>query len=317
MIDPTPTHQHYVPQFVLRNFASGRSKQIYVFDKATGKTFKTAVRNVASESGFYDFQVGEQAHSLDPLLTKVEEATKEILRKILQMRTLDWLGESDRATMALFTTVQMLRTTAQRNQFFDTNQQMRAAIERRGGDPDNFTGFQTLTEEEARIESIQMLPKLALDVAPHFIEKSWVLYRTPSQHTFYISDNPIALQNTMNQDPLRGTLGVAVPGIEIYFPISGTVCLGFLCASIEAMILDGHLKTRERGQPIPAFDKWIEPFKGRTPLDMERENVTNLNSLQVIQAERYVFSANGDFSLIREMLETHPELCHGPRLRVD
>src|ERR1700694_2235755 len=37
-----------VPQFVLRNFVSGRSKQIYVFDKTTGKSFKTAVRNIGS-----------------------------------------------------------------------------------------------------------------------------------------------------------------------------------------------------------------------------------------------------------------------------
>ncbi len=315
MTDSTPTHQHYVPQLVLRNFASGRNKQIHVFDKSTGKTFRTSVRNVASESGFYDFQVGENAHSLDPLLTKVEEATKELLRKILQLRALDWLNEDERATLALFTTMQMLRTTAQRKQIFDLNEQLRMVIERSGGDPNNVKGFYNVSEEQARIGSIRMLPELAIKLSPHFMNKSWMLYSTPSQHSFYISDNPVVRQNTTNQDPLRGTSGLGVPGIEIYFPISGTVCLGFLCTSIEATILEAQAKVTEYGMPIPALDKWIEPLKGRTPLALETENVKNLNSIQVINAERYVFSANGDFSLVREMLETHPELSQGPRLR--
>jgi hypothetical protein len=49
-------HQHFVPQLLLRNFATGsrRNKQIWVFDKQTGKEFRTAVRNVATEGGFYD-----------------------------------------------------------------------------------------------------------------------------------------------------------------------------------------------------------------------------------------------------------------------
>jgi Protein of unknown function (DUF4238) len=73
---------------------------------------------------------------------------------------------------------------------------------------------------------MQMLPKLALDLTPHIINKAWLLYSTLSQHAFYISDNSVALQNTTNQDPLRGILGLGVQGIEIYLPISGTVCFG-------------------------------------------------------------------------------------------
>ncbi|MDB5789306.1 DUF4238 domain-containing protein [Caballeronia mineralivorans] len=49
--------QHYVPQFLLRNFGTGKKDQLHVFNKATDKTFLTNARNVAAESRFYDFPV--------------------------------------------------------------------------------------------------------------------------------------------------------------------------------------------------------------------------------------------------------------------
>jgi hypothetical protein len=310
------THQHHVPQFILRGFASGRSKQIYVFDKATGKSFKTAVRNVASEMGFYDFDAAGEARSLDPLLQRLEDATKEIVRKILQLRLVNCLSPEERVRLALFATTQMLRTTAQRRQLFDLNQSICEAVKKRGGDPDSIEGFRNLTEEEARVASIMMIPQLARDLAPHFVEKSWVVYAAPPQAKFYISDSPVTLQNTMNQDPVRGTLGLGVRGIEIYFPLSGTLCLGFLCGSIEEMIRDGHSRMKRLGIADPSMDGWIGALNGDGPLGLQGDNVTNLNSLQFIRAERYVFSSDGDFGLAREMLEMHPELKAGPRLAV-
>jgi site-specific recombinase XerD len=111
-MEAAPTHQHYVAQFVLRNFASGRSRQIYVFDKATGKSFRTAARNVASVSGFYDFEISGASYSLDPFFQKLEDRAKEVLTKILQRRSIRDLEVDERATVAVFSTVQMLRTNA-------------------------------------------------------------------------------------------------------------------------------------------------------------------------------------------------------------
>src|ERR1700722_673152 len=110
------------------------------------------------------------------------------------------------------------------------------ALVQRGGDPNNGKGFQNLNQEETRVEGLRMLPSLARDLAPHFASKSWILCSAAKRCSFYISDNPMAMQNTMNQDPVRGTLGLGVLGIEIYFPLSEMLCLGFLCPSIERMI---------------------------------------------------------------------------------
>jgi hypothetical protein len=48
--------QHYVPQFLLRNFGNGKKDQVWVYDKIDGRSFPTNAKNVASESRFYDFQ---------------------------------------------------------------------------------------------------------------------------------------------------------------------------------------------------------------------------------------------------------------------
>ena len=46
------------------------------------------------------------------------------------------------------------------------------------------------------------------------------------------------------------------------------------------------------------------------------ENIENINSLQVLSSERFIFSSNDDFSLIEDMLEQNPNLIQGPRLGV-
>jgi hypothetical protein len=195
------------------------------------------------------------------------------------------------------------------------NDKFREAIELRGGDPHSVKGFEVLDEEQARMEQIMLLPKLAQDLAPHFVNKSWLLYSTPRQRAFYISDNPVTMHNTVNQDPDRGTLGLAVPGIEIYFPLSGTICLGFLCPSLEQWIREGQARADSLGVPV-SFHGFIRALKGERALPLASENVTHHNSLQVINAERYVFSSDGDFALVREMLQSNPELKDGPRYRM-
>ena len=52
------------------------------------------------------------------------------------------------------------------------------------------------------------------------------------------------------------------------------------------------------------------------PLLQDRDNVLNVNSLQVRYSARYVYSGTDDFSLVRAMLRDHPRLRTGPRLHV-
>ena len=44
--------QHYVPRFLLRNFAPAREEQVHVYDKSNDRVFRAHIANVAAESGF-------------------------------------------------------------------------------------------------------------------------------------------------------------------------------------------------------------------------------------------------------------------------
>ncbi len=194
--------------------------------------------------------------------------------------------------VALFATVQMLRTDARRKELKGMIDDVYAAVKSIGGDPNKVKGFEFLNDEQTRAHSITSLPSLAADLMPYFLNKSWILYSTTQEHPFYNSDNPIVRFNR-NQHQFLSTLGLRALGIEIYLPLSSTLCLGFLCPTIKL------------------------PFRIRLfggALKLRPANVEHLNSLQVFNAEQFVYSQRDDFTLVREMLQQVPEVKRGPRL---
>jgi len=313
-MESAPTNQHYVPQFLLRRFASSASgKQIWVFDKAKERSFSDAVRNVASDRAFYDCDVQSETHSIDPQLTKMENAASSFISNVAKNRSLAGLGETGRKVIALFATVQMLRTEAQRKQLKGVIDNVYNALLRMGADPNKVHGFEFLDEEQTRTHSILSLGEMAATLMPHFLDKCWILYGTTNDNPFYIGDNPITMFNS-NQDPLRGTLGLRVPGIEVHMPLGSTLSLGFLCRTLEAEVRGSYDLARGMGNAVPMHVHYlVEAFGGDRPYSLDTENVKHLNSLQVAFAERFVFASRDNFDLAREMLRTTPKLKTGRR----
>jgi Protein of unknown function (DUF4238) len=308
------TNQHYVPQFLLRNFASSSGgDQVHVFDKANEKSFSAAINRVASARAFYDYEDEGERPSIDPLLTKLESVTSRVVRNIVQARSLQCLSKADRTLLALFATVQKLRTDARRKQVKALSDSLYDAIKRAGFDPARVRGFDFLSDEEARIYAITSLRELARDLLPQFQNKSWILYSAPEHCPLYISDNPVALFN-LTEHPFLSTLGLGVPGIQIYLPLSRDLCLGFLCPTIEVTVRESYEIATSLGHPVPAHvHSFINALNGDGVLALDRANVVHQNSLQVWNAERFVFCSNPEFALILEMLQSVPELRTGPR----
>lgn len=313
-MESAPTNQHYVPQFLLRRFASSVSgKQIFVFDKANERSFSDSVKRVASARAFYDCEVQGQPHSIDPLLTKMESAASNFIKKIIDARSIHVLSDTGRKMIALFAAVQLLRTDAQRKQLKGMIDNMSSALLRMGADPNKVQGFEFLDEGQTRTHSILSLREIAAELMPHFLDKCWVLYSTTKDNPFYISDNPIAMFNS-NQDPLRGTLGLRVPGIEVHMPLSSTLSLGFLCPTLEREIRGSYDLASALGHPVPLnVQELVDAFGGGKPFPLDDENIKHLNSLQVFYAERFVFTSRDNFDLVREMLRSTPKLKSGPR----
>src|SRR4051812_1172721 len=99
------TNQHYVPQLLLKGFAPEKRKQVYAFDKNTGSVFRSSIRNLASERGFYYLGSGPDPNRVDRWLGRLEEATAPIIRSIRNRRTLNHLQSVERQWLAAFIAV--------------------------------------------------------------------------------------------------------------------------------------------------------------------------------------------------------------------
>src|ERR1039458_1929785 len=193
-------HQHYVPQFLLKGFSTGgkRNKQVWVFDKRDDKSYRTSVRNVASQGGFYDFSIGNERRSLDPALQRLESAVADDIRTVMQRKAMPSDQEA-RSRIAFFVAVQMVRTDAQRQQYIDLEDFLRREIEKRGGWAEGAARFPDFSLEESTAQAIQLIPHLARSAAPFILSKSWILYATKASDPFWIGDNPVTLDNNINE----------------------------------------------------------------------------------------------------------------------
>ncbi|MEA3159916.1 MAG: hypothetical protein QOD95_1464 [Gammaproteobacteria bacterium] len=100
----------------------------------------------------------------------------------------------------------------------------------------------------------------------------------------------MSLHNS-RRDPLRGTLGLAVEGIEIYFPVSPTLTLGLLSPELGAPI--GAVRNLNEAMPCSAG------------------NVVFQNSLQIAEAARFVLCVANEFALVLQMLADNPQFARG------
>jgi hypothetical protein len=131
------------------------------------------------------------------------------------------------------------------------------------------------------------------------------------------------MYNSVDRGP-RGNLGLDVRGIELYLPINPQLTLGLVCPTLIEALGDGaeryarvsHLPEAHArfGGATSVASSILEAIAGGVPFSCAPENVEFHNSLQVIEAERFVFSMSGDFRLVREMITNDPTLRSGPRI---
>jgi len=319
--------QHYVPQFLLKNFIRGKKPKIFVYDKWKDNVFSTNIRNVAAENGFYDIEFEKDILTIEPDLARLDSSASKTINKLLLSKKLTTLDENDIAIAAIFLAVQFVRTKEHRIRFREISRLFDEKIRELG-----FAG-PVLQEESVQGNSIRKDKlfgiKSLLGVSsfvPHFLNKDWAIFETTRKYPLYISDNPLTLHNQMDFG-LRGNIGLAVKGIEIYFPISSSMCLGLLCPSIGNEFRLGHenfklidkmgLDVSGIGMKNPeAARSYCDCLVNGTPIKLFPENVTMFNSLQVMYSTRFVYCEDDDFELVRRMIKDNSKFRHGMRPKV-
>lgn len=313
--------QHYVPQFLLRNFGNGKKDQVWVYDKASSRSFPSNTKNVASESRFYDFEHEGQPLSLEPWLGQLEGQAKSVINTILEADSLLALADEQRQILASFLAVQLTRTKTFREEWNAFPRMLREHLERNGDHVAPGSQAEELLREVQENDSKEQTARIVFNApstyASHFLDKDWVLAATSRKHPFLLSDNPLARQNMIDR-PHRGNLGLATPGIEIYLPLSPIRALAMWCPTLTELVHRGALSAARRQDASEAPDPegllaMSDSLLTGKPVQYSAANVENFNSLQVVWSERYIFSTLNDFQLAHEMLGAHPNLRQGPR----
>jgi hypothetical protein len=343
-----PKLQHYVPQFLLRRFGTGKKEQLHVFDKRSGKEFVSAVRNVAAERGYYNLpasvasQLWEAAKkaglpalegdpptlSLEPGLANIESQTSKVIERIVREESIANLSANDRGTIALFAAIQFVRAPQHRAMMVQLEDVMRKHVEEMaqamGRDPGQAAAQAGIPPRGADDHAATHLRHLiaAPQYAPLFLIKHWVLLKAPSGHHLYIGDNPVTLHDNTPPEqrlPFHG-IGLGTPGSEVAMPLSSRLCLSMLAPDTAVRVRDTARKRRElaaRGllPPIPApVSDLLDAVEHGVTANLMADNVTNLNARQVRFASRFVYSTDGRFDLVRQMIQDDPGMREGPRI---
>ena len=316
--------QHYVPQFLLRNFGNGKKDQVWVYDKSSNRSFPSNTKNVASENRFYDFVSEGQSLSIEPWLSELEGAAKSVISTILEADSLSILANEQKQVLASFLAVQLTRTKTFREEWNAFPRMLREHLERNGDQVAPGSQAEELLrdipENDSKEQTAGIVRRAPSTYAAHFLDKDWVLAATSRKHPFLLSDNPLTRQNMIDR-PLRGNLGLMTPGIEIYLPLSATRALAMWCPTLIDLVHRGALSLTggQRAGHLPHPEGVValsdSLLRGK-PVHYSVANVENFNSLQVAWSERYIFSTLNDFHLAQAMLGETPTLKQGPRSKV-
>lgn len=306
----------------MKNFAHGKKPKIFVYDKSNDKRFHTNIKNVAAENGFYDVEVEDGVLTMEPGLAHLEANTSGIIKKLTEDKNIKSLNEVEVAKLALFFAVQFVRTKEHRVKFEHLGKQIAQKLRDMNVSEEKIKESIRTSEgvPEDKLFGLRSLVK-AHEFVPHFLNKAWVLLETTPRNPFFISDNPIGLHNDMEFGPY-GNLGLAVKGIQIYFPISSTLCLNLLCPTIAEEFINAYDNLKRLGQATPGHADsamkrpaltraFCDGLMNGKPIKVVNDNVTMINSLQVVYSSRFVYCESNGFELVERMIRDNQKYREG------
>ena len=301
-MDDHSKKQHYVPQSMLRRFSADKERTwVYVFDKTKMRSFESSILNAGCENHFNTVEVEGQTISFEGLFQANDNQLARLLDKIVSSKSLATITPTDRITLSEVVAAQIVRTKMVRTTMRSIAEQLSQTMREAGIDPEQFEEFSIPTDQEVRHAALASLLDIHRIVAA-LQDKDLILIHSPDSKCFWISDNPVVLQNSFPY----GELGLNAPGIEIYLPISSELTLGFYCPSIKLKIQ--HLLSLE-GLNLDQR-KYLEIYRGLedgNSISFGTKTTEFLNSLQVLRSSRFLYAQNDDFEHACNILARHPE----------
>lgn len=331
-------NQHYVPQFLLRNFC--RKEQVHIFELGTQKIFRTNIRNIMAERD-YNVTSLQNGYFIDfeNRFTYIESLAGPVITKIIETEDVTALSADDLAKIHIFVVAQNLRSKVNRVNFEHLNKYIKGNFQ--GISTNDFPEFFTDAEYEKYCQ-LKMITENLTEFAKPMLPKYILLLKKDCPGSIYISDTPVVLHNSKDFGPY-GNIGIGVPHIEIYLPISPELVIAFVCPHSVSEIrrlqeelsltldkkkkaawLNGEAQSPHFQSEISAQYAELERSKKyseriikakKAPITLE--NLMHLNSLQVIWAHRFIAASQPDFNFASQCLSENPQWTKAPRWEIN
>ena len=331
-----PRFNHYVPEFILNNFAP--SGKVCVFDKHTLKEFKLPPRRAMGERDYNNVRMDDVVVSFENRFTHIENLAAPIISEIIKTKTLDSLDAMDVAKLHLFVVVGLMRSKSRRlDQDLVVNEVRKRWPEAQlNPHPERISDLELakLAALKATFDGLEELAKpLAL--------KHLMLMVRDCKDNLYISDNPLVMHDERSFGPY-GNIGLAVPGVEIYYPLSPNDVLAYLCPTSMKNIEDKQAEAEKYAssffsrrmlsltgisqadtltlanlrEEIQRGKNHYHLMKDKRLVPMDAQNVLYLNSLQVSSSHRFIAAAKPDFQFAKRAIHERPHWKEGVRIQV-
>lgn len=320
---PEHKNQHFVPQSYLRRFSPDTTrKRLYVYDKVLRRPLGLqAIKRLANKSFFYDIPLDaiKQGFNMDPHLEeKALEALESQFNEVIELgtRVADGVVANleQRRTMALCIAVQLIRTLDYRQHIVEAMESlieatMDSVLEL--AKPELASTVRAQAKYDGQAASLlhaELMwdPDFVCRIAAILYHRLWVVGVNDTTIPLYTSDTPVVLQahkqrENFMPDPSKGpsfskAIDIVIDsnrpsindeGVELVFPLSPK------CALI--ILENEHFKYLEKNQ-------------GKR-YSLQPTDVIRLNSLQVLESNRQIYSVSSDFGLAEELCNDHPNTC--------
>lgn len=301
---------HFTPRSVLRRFSlGGAGRQVMIFDKSNGRSWSAGLTPTGSAKGYNTLIQPDGARlNFESDFDAIDAAYAKVGDSLAEHRTVAGLDLAFRTDLADAAAAQFLRTPIVRSSLAAFPRDLSEGLKEKGL-PAPSEG-ELPDENDVRLISRNLIRDRAR-LRDALLAKDLMLFEATGPALFWTSDHPVV----RHSDTPFGDLGFESLGVQVYLPIAADLMLGFLCPSLLKAL------TRRRLEDLAMPDDKKASLIARrqallegAPLAASGTDVRWFNSLQVAGSSRFLYAADDNFDLARDMLAARPDLRSVERL---
>lgn len=311
-------NEHYVPKCYLKSWQNDKG-HVVVYDKESNKIWENNISDVACERYYYDIDYKKLSAQKIDMLKKlgidaeedeqfiehflsgqVESVYSTLLAKIIDREITPWhekncyfITPKDKLDFALCLAFQYIRTNKTRQMILDANNCLGQAFKDMNASEEMTSNYILDEGEEKSIQGNMILDvDNILELTLSFCRLTWILGVNRTTNAFYTSDNPIGTREHVKH-PFMSMAGIRSKGVEVYIPLSPSYIL---------LMYDGAYHT-----DLMSYDRRYVSLT-------ETEDIELYNKLCAYNSNRFVFSKDGEYRLIEQIVEKDPKAFHFPTM---